>query len=103
MIVTDAVKRLTGCTQEEAELFAEMAASDIMRETNRSFVPDTLLTAQIEIAVIRYNRRGMEGEVSRSEGSITSSFDSLPDYIVKLVRSKRLAGVGGYAFENKQP
>ena len=53
MIVTDAVKRLTGCTQEEAELFAEMAASDIMRETNRSFVPDTLLTAQIEIAVIR--------------------------------------------------
>ena len=103
MIVIDAVKRLTGCSEDEAKLFAEMAASDIMRETNRSFVPDTLLTAQIDIAVIRYNRRGMEGELSRSEGAISSSFESLPDHIVKLVRSKRLAGVGGYAFEKEQP
>lgn len=102
MDVIKAVQTLTGCNEDEAKLFADLAEKDILRETNRTYVPAVLLSAQIDIAVIRFNRRGMEGEASRSEGSLSSSFESLPDHIVKLVRSKRLAGVGGYAFEKKQ-
>ena len=101
MLVQDAIKKLTGCSEDEAILFASLAESDILRETNRSYVPDALIYTQIDIAVIRYNRQGTEGEISRSEGAISSSFESLPDYIVKAVRSKRLAGVGGHAFESK--
>lgn len=103
MDVIKAIQNLTGCSQDDAELFADLAKEDILRETNRTYVPSTLISAQIDIAVIRYNRRGVEGEASRSEGAISSAFESLPDYIIKMVRSKRLAGVGGYAFEKKQP
>ncbi len=102
MKVIDAIQSLTGCSEKDAELFAELAKHDILRETNRSYVPESLLSAQIDIAVIRYNRRGMEGETSRSESVLSSSFESLPNHIVALVRSERLAGVGGYAFEKKQ-
>lgn len=101
MILQEAVKRLTGCSEEEAALFLELAEQDILRETNRNSIPSCLLSAQIDIAVIRYNRMGTEGETSRSEGGISTSFESLPDYILKTVRSQRLAGVGGYAFEKK--
>ncbi|MCI9312681.1 MAG: phage head-tail adapter protein [Erysipelotrichaceae bacterium] len=103
MDVIEAIQSLTGCSEKDAEMFAELAKSDILRETRRTYVPDSLLSTQIDIAVIRYNRRGVEGEASRSEGSLSSSFESLPDYIVALVRSERLAGVGGHAFEKKQP
>lgn len=102
MIVVEAVKRLTGCSDEDAELQLDLAESDILRETNRTHIPSSLLSAQIDIAVIRINRQGSEGESGRSQGGITTSFESLPDYLIKLVRSQRLAGVGGYAFEQKQ-
>lgn len=102
MNVVEAIQSLTGCSEKDAELFAELAKHDILRETNRTYVPDSLISAQIDIAVIRYNRRGMEGETSRSEGALSSSFASFPDHIVALVRSERLAGVGGHAFEKKQ-
>lgn len=101
MVVVEAIKTLTGCTEVEANVYAGLAEQDILRETNRSYVPDTLVSVQIDIAVIRYNRQSAEGETSRSEGGISSSFESLPDYIVKAVRNKRLAGVGGHAFEKK--
>ena len=102
MIVVEAVKRLTGCSDEDAELQLELAESDILRETNRTHIPSSLLSAQIDIAVIRINRQGSEGETGRSQGGITTSFDSLPEYLIKLIRSQRLAGVGGHAFEQKQ-
>ncbi|MCR0567773.1 phage head-tail connector protein [[Clostridium] innocuum] len=101
MMVQDAIKRLTGCSDEDAKLYAELAEQDILRETNRTAVPAMLLSTQIDIAVIRYNRQGTEGETSRSEGGISSSFESMPEYIRNAVKNKRLAGVGGYAFEKK--
>ncbi len=100
MILIEAVKHLTGCSDEEAKLQLELAESDILRETNRTHIPSSLLSAQIDIAVIRINRMGNEGETGRSQGGISVTFDLLPDYIIKTVRSQRLAGVGGYAFES---
>lgn len=101
MILTEVVARMTGCSKEEAEDQLELAEQDILRETNRKLLPASLLSAQLDIAVIRINRMGTEGETSRSEGGISSSFESLPDYLRKLVSSYRLAGVGGHAFESK--
>lgn len=101
MIIQQAVKVMTGCSEEEAELYADLAEQDILRETNRTVVPSFLLSAQIDIAVIRFNMQGTEGETSHSQGGVSVSFESLPEYIQKTVRSQRLAGVGGHAFEKK--
>lgn len=92
---------MTGCSEEEAKLYTELAEQDILRETNRTVVPSSLLSAQIDIAVIRFNRQGAEGETSHTQGGVSVSFESLPDYIQKVVKSQRLAGVGGHAFEKK--
>lgn len=102
MILADTVKRLTGCSEEDAIMQLELAESDILRETNRTHIPSSLLSVQVDIAVIRINRQGSEGESGRSQGGVNVSFESLPDYVKKLVREKRLAGVGGHAFEQKQ-
>ncbi len=94
-------QQMTGCTDDEAELYISLAESDILRETNRTVIPSKLYSALIDIAVIRFNRQGSEGETNRSQGGVSVTFESLPGYIQKSVREHRLAGVGGRAFEQK--
>lgn len=101
MILAESVKQLTGCDDITATTQLELAENDILRETNRTHIPSSLLSLQVDIAVIRINRMGSEGETSRSQGSVSTSFEDLPAFIKKSVRNHRLAGVGGHAFESK--
>lgn len=70
---------------------AENAVCDL---TGRETVPPRLLDVQVELALIAYNKRGAEGESSRSEGGISRSFEGLPPLMLaRLKNYPRKVGV----------
>lgn len=94
------LQRLTG--EDDTDVLAlllEQAENRILAYTNRSYLTAMLEQVKIDWAVIAYNRLGTEGETSRSEGGISSSFEEIPDSIRKAMNNNRLAKVAGYAFE----
>jgi hypothetical protein len=70
-------------------------AEDSVRDyIGRDVVPERLVSVQVQLAVIAYNKRGAEGESSRSEGGISQSFDGLPpELLARLKNYPRKAGV----------
>lgn len=70
-------------------------AEDSVRDyIGREEVPARLISVQIQLAVIAYNKRGAEGESSRTEGGISQSFDGLPpELLARLKNYHRKAGV----------
>lgn len=70
--------------------------------TNRTSIPDGLLTTVGDIAIWKYNRLGTEGESSRSEGGESYSFESLPQSICEILNLYRLIRIGGKAYEKAE-
>lgn len=58
---------------------------------NRAEMPAALEKAQCLLAVMLYNRVGMEGESARNEGGVAMTVDTLPGEIVSQMRPYRLA------------
>lgn len=69
----------------------EAAGEMICAYTQRPAVPGALQAAQLELAVVLYNRMGMEGEASHSEGSVSRSVESLPECLRRQLNPWRLA------------
>lgn len=63
----------------------------ILACTGRTELPEALESAQVEIAAMLYNRMGMEGESSHSEGNVSRSAESLPEYLKRQINPYRLA------------
>lgn len=96
------LKLLTGADESNFELLSlllELAEEHILAETNRSVMIPQLKQAQLDLAVIAYNRMGTEGETSRSEGGISTSFADMPDKIKSVLERYRLVRCGGHAYE----
>ena len=73
-----------------ADLIAD-AGSMICAYTRRDAVPEVLSGVQLEVAVMLYNRMGMEGEAEHEEGVVHRSADSLPEYVRCQLAPYRLA------------
>lgn len=91
-------KLLAGITDDTQDgLISAMLsdAEDSVRDyIGREEVPARLISVQVQLAVIAYNKRGAEGESSRSEGGISQSFDGLPpELMARLKNYPRKAGV----------
>ena len=89
----DKLKRRIPGAEDEAllqDLIAD-AANIICAYTLRDAVPPALQAVQTEIAVMLYNRRGMEGEGEHAEGSIRVGIDSLPEFTRRQLNPWRLA------------
>lgn len=71
------------------------AEDTILDVIGRDELPARLISVQVELAVIAYNRQGAEGETARSEGGISRSFVSdLPsDMLKRLQNYPRKVGV----------
>lgn len=81
----------------------EDAANAVCDLTGRDEVPERLVDVQVELAIIAYNRRGTEGESSRSEGGISRSFEDLsPLMLARLKNYPRKVGVV-YAVSKAKP
>lgn len=76
---------------EQAILDAGNCVCDL---TGRETVPERLIDVQIELAIIAYNKRGAEGESSRSEGGISRAFEDLSPLLQRrLLNYPRKVGV----------
>ncbi len=69
----------------------EDAAALIRALTWRNAVPRELEHAQVRLAVIFYNRMGMEGESAHAEGDVKRTVSELPDTLRKEIYAFRRA------------
>ena len=86
-------RRLGIADRAQDELLNDLLADAnalMLAYMNRTVVPESLHSAQCHLACMLYNRLGMEGEKSRSEGEVTMTVDSLPEEIVSQLKPYRL-------------
>lgn len=71
-------------------LYLEDAKDTILELTHLDKLPESLLSTQIELAIVLYNKAGIEGQTSHSEGGISRSFEEgIPESIMKKIRANR--------------
>jgi len=75
------------------QLMLDDVKTDLLTWTNRTELPMSLEPTQRQIAIIRYNKQGIEGQSGHSEGGISRSFEDLPPSIQSTINQKRLAKV----------
>ena len=69
-------------------LLLSEAQDAILDIIGREELPARLISVQVELAVIAYNKQGAEGESARSEGGISRSFiDGLPDELKQRLKN----------------
>lgn len=81
---------------DKADLFLEDAIAMVQAYTGQKVTeasPAELQTAAIRLAVILFNREGIEGESSRQEGGIQRQMEALPLEIKMLCDPYRVARV----------
>jgi len=97
------LERLSDLTGEKDEDLLELLLDDaqefVLAYTNRTKMKDALYKPVRDLALIAYNRRGTEGEASRSEGGESYSFDNAPAQVYNILDRWRLARAGGHAHE----
>lgn len=82
-------------------LLLEEAEAFVLSYTNRTRLISGLDKAVRDLAVIALNRRGTEGENSRSGAGETYNFDNAPKQVYDLMNRYRLVRIGGKAHEAK--
>ena len=70
-------------------IYLQDAADFITSITNTDEVPVKLLSTQEDLAVMAYNKQGIEGQTSHSEGGISRTFGDIPESMMKKIRSFR--------------
>jgi len=95
------LKVLTGESDEELlSLLLKDAEEFVLSYTNRTVLITQLGKTIRDLALIAYNRRGTEGENSRSEGGESYNFNDAPKQIFDVLNRYRLARIGGEVYEN---
>lgn len=105
MTQLDKLKVLLGIQDNSKDMLLDMllgdAAEDLMAWCNRPEIPSGLESAQRQLAVIRYNMMGIEGQTSHSEGGVSRAFEELPASLRATIAQYRLAkAVRSYALES---
>jgi hypothetical protein len=70
-------------------LYLEDAEKDILELSHLPEVSDALLSTQVDLAILYYNKQGIEGQTAHSEGGISRTFEGVPDNILRKIRSRR--------------
>ena len=74
-------------------LLLSRAKNYIYTYCNRSDIPAALDDAHLDLTVIYYNRVGVEGQQSHSEGSVSRSMIDVPVNITNQLNRYRLATI----------
>lgn len=84
--------RLPDCDNDELlQSLLDEAGAAILSLTGRAELPEQLAFTQIKMAAVAFNRMGIEGEASHSEGGVSVSVEGLPENIRKEIAPWRLA------------
>lgn len=72
------------------ELLLDEAKETILDITNLDIIPLGLEGAQRDLAIIAYNKIGVEGETSHSEGGISRNYEDIPSSLMKKLKAFRI-------------
>ncbi|MEG0742678.1 MAG: phage head-tail connector protein [Clostridia bacterium] len=78
------------------ELFIDLlcdAENYVLAYTGRNEVPEKLRGVVIELAAMSYNRLGLQGESTHSEGGVSVAVDGLPENVRALLNRWRTVKV----------
>lgn len=102
MTPVEKLKKMTGETDEGLlQMLYENAEQEILALTNRTKLNTVLKAAAEKWALIAWNRMGLEGESSRSEAGISSTFIEVPESLRGIITQNRIARCGGVAHETE--
>lgn len=87
------IARLPCEKPEKLEALYLDAEGMVLAYTGRQSLPRQLETAVVQLAMILYNREGIEGETSHSEGGVSRTMEGLPEEIRKQIMPYRLARI----------
>lgn len=87
------IARLPCESPEKLEALYLDAVGMVLAYTGRQTLPAQLETAVVQLAMILYNREGIEGETSHSEGGVSRTMEGLPDEIRRQIAPYRLARI----------
>lgn len=73
----------------------EDAEADLLSWTNRQTIPSGLEPTVRQLVIMRYNKVGIEGQSSHSEGGVSRSFVDLPADLQRTISHHRLLKVVG--------
>lgn len=85
--------RLPGADGNMLEALMDDAEGMILAYTGRQTLPKALETAQVQLAVVLYNRQGIEGQTGHSEGGVSRTMEAFPEDIRKQIAPHRLARI----------
>ena len=86
---------------EDGSILNDLAGAGLLEDaeqyalgyTGRSVLPAALEGAVLELAILRYRRRGMEGETVHGEGGLQTTMEGLSSALEKLLNRYRRAKV----------
>jgi hypothetical protein len=97
----DRVKVVLKITDEAQDaLLTELltqAQDFVLSYTGRTRIPDGLLSCQVDIAAVLFNRQGIEGMSAADEGGVKRTIESLPEYIRRELNQWRVVRTIGVA------
>lgn len=84
-----------GVSDDMLSLLLEDAEADVMTWTNRQVIPSGLEPSVRQLVIMRYNKIGIEGQTSHSEGGVSRAFVDLPANLQQTIGQYRLLKVVG--------
>ena len=85
--------RLPGVQSDVLEALLDEAEGMLLAYTGRMVLPGALLTAKVQLAVVLYNRQGIEGQTAHSEGGVSRSMEGIPQEILRQAAPYRVARI----------
>lgn len=93
------IQALLGSSSLEQEallsVLLEDAEADVLTWTNRQEIPPGLESTIRQLVIMRFNKVGIEGQSSHSEGGVSRSFVDLPADLQRTISHYRLLKVVG--------
>ena len=96
MTELEKLRRRLGKTDLEDALLTDLmedAEGYILAYTGLTELPESLAGTRLELACVLFNRMGMQGETSHTEGGISVSGEGLPENIRLVLNRYRRARV----------
>lgn len=85
--------KLPGVSPEKLEALYLDAMGTVLALTGRQTLPRQLETAAVQLAIVLYNREGIEGETAHSEGGVARTMEAIPQEIMRQIMPYRLARI----------
>ena len=85
--------RLPDVKADVLEALLEEAEGMLLAYTGRMTLPGALETAKVQLAVVLYNRQGIEGQTAHSEGGVSRSMEGIPQEILRQAAPYRAARI----------